>query len=151
MADIGIATREDAAAILALQKLAYQTEARLYDDWTLPPLLQTLESLRDEIQHQRVLKATEHGALIGSVRAGVRDGICHIGTLFVHPDRRGRGLGTALLAAIERQFAHIGQFELFTGSRSEGNIGLDVRCGYTVTATRQLSDAVTLVFLRKTR
>ena len=31
-------------AILELQKLAYQSEARLYEDWTLPPLTQTLGS-----------------------------------------------------------------------------------------------------------
>ena len=31
----------DAAAILELQKRAYQQEAALYDDWTIPPLTQT--------------------------------------------------------------------------------------------------------------
>ena len=36
------------AAILALQKLAYESEARLYDDWKLPPLTQTLDSLQAE-------------------------------------------------------------------------------------------------------
>ena len=41
---------QDARAILGLQKLAYQSEARLYNDWSLPPLAQTLESLLDLYQ-----------------------------------------------------------------------------------------------------
>jgi hypothetical protein len=32
---------EDAGEILRLQKLAYQSEARIYNDYTIPPLLQT--------------------------------------------------------------------------------------------------------------
>ena len=39
------ATLDDAQKILALQHLAYQTEAALYDDDTLPPLLDTLDDL----------------------------------------------------------------------------------------------------------
>lgn len=42
---ITAASPADAAAILALQKLAYQSEARLYNDFSIPPLLQTLEEL----------------------------------------------------------------------------------------------------------
>ena len=33
----------DLEEILALQKLAYQSEAELYDDYTIPPLTQSLE------------------------------------------------------------------------------------------------------------
>lgn len=40
------ATFEDAVEILDLQKLAYQSETQIYDDWTIPPLLQTIEKNR---------------------------------------------------------------------------------------------------------
>ena len=33
---------EDAAEILALQKLAYRSEAEIYNDFSIQPLLQTL-------------------------------------------------------------------------------------------------------------
>ena len=39
---------DDAAEILALQKLAYASEAALYGDETLPPLMQSLEQLQAE-------------------------------------------------------------------------------------------------------
>jgi len=46
------ANLEDAAEILALQKLAYLSEARIYDDFTIPPLLQTLEETVAEFDTQ---------------------------------------------------------------------------------------------------
>ena len=59
------AAPEDAAHILGLQRLAYQSEARLYDDWNLPPLVQTLESLQAEFANSVILKALDRGQLAG--------------------------------------------------------------------------------------
>lgn len=66
---IAVAAAADAAAILALQKLAYQSEAQLYNDFSISPLLQNLEELRREFFHKAVLKATLGQRIIGSVRA----------------------------------------------------------------------------------
>jgi len=68
------ATVDDAPEILALQKHAYQSEARLYDDWNLPPFTQKLDALRAEFAASRVLKALEGHTLVGSVRAREVDG-----------------------------------------------------------------------------
>ena len=43
--EITRASAADANEILSLQKLAYRSEAEIYDDWTLPPLHQTLEEI----------------------------------------------------------------------------------------------------------
>lgn len=48
------------------------------------------------------------------------------------PSLWGNALGSALLAAIERQFPAARRFELFTGSRSEGNIRRYLRHGYEI-------------------
>jgi ribosomal protein S18 acetylase RimI-like enzyme len=142
---------DDAPAILELQKLAYQSEARLYDDWSLPPLTQTLESLRAELMSSTALTAEEGARLVGSVRARIDDGICRIGRLIVHPESQGRGLGTLLMGHIEREFGHSRKFELFTGSRSAGNIRLYERLGYERTREEVVSPAITLVFMEKSR
>ena len=55
---ISPASLTDAEAILALQKLAYESEARFYDDRSLPPLIQDIASLREEFGESLVLKAT---------------------------------------------------------------------------------------------
>jgi ribosomal protein S18 acetylase RimI-like enzyme len=140
---------EDADEILSLQKRAYESEAKLYNDWSIPPLTQSLDSLEAEILAGSVLKYCYGKIIIGSVRASLRDGICEIGRLIVAPEFQGQGIGSALLAAIEAKFPQAQSFELFTGSRSEGNIRLYQRHGYEIFATKVLSPAVTLVFMSK--
>jgi len=140
---------EDAEAILGLQKRAYESEAKLYNDWNIPPLTQSLDSLRAEILAGGVLKYSQGGAIVGSVRAVLQDGKCEIGRLIVAPEFQGQGIGSALLAAIEARFPQARSFELFTGSRSEGNIRLYRRHGYEIVTTRAFSPAVTFVFMSK--
>lgn len=114
----------DAKAILALQRRAYESEAKLYSDWNIPPLIQTVESLRVEIEATTVLKAVKDGGIVGSVRARQNDATCQIGRLIVEPDLQGQGIGSDLLREIENAHPTAERFELFTGSRSEGNIRL---------------------------
>lgn len=145
------ATRADAPDILELQKLAYRSEAELYDDRRFPPLVQTLDSLRAEFTDSVVLKAVADGVIIGSVRARRAGDAWHIGRLVVHPDYQGQGLGTRLLRAIERESGDLHKLELFTGHRSAGNIRLYERLGYVRSREQVLSPAVTLIFMEKNR
>jgi len=149
--EIARAQLDDAEAILELQKLAYQSEARLYDDLTLPPLVQTLDSLRAEYPGSVVLKASDGARIVGSVRAREAEGVCHVGRLVVALDLQGQGIGTMLMRAIEAGFPAATRFELFTGSRSEANIRLYERLGYQRSREQVLSPTLTLVFLEKRR
>jgi len=146
---ISPAELRDAPAILALQRLAYQSEANLYNDWSLPPLVQTLELLRDEFSHSIVLKAVTEKHIIGSVRARAVDGIGQIGRLIVHPDHQGQGLGSELLKRAEGALAEVSIFELFTGTKSEANIRLYQRHGYRISRTQELSPTVLITFMQK--
>ena len=139
----------DAETLLALQQRAYASEARLYDDWTIPPLTQDIASLRAEIGALTFLKACDHGVIVGSVRARVVDGCAQVGRLIVDPPRQRQGIGSALLHAIEAALPDAARFELFTGSRSVGNLRLYERHGYRVRETRKLSERVSVVYLDK--
>ena len=132
MTEISRAGIADAAEILELQKLAFQSQAILYDYWSMPPLTQTLEEIMEEFSRLRFLKATESGRIIGAVRASLDDGTCHIGRLIVHPEFQNRGIGTLLMQAIEAEFPDAQRYELFTGSKSERNIHLYERLGYSI-------------------
>ncbi len=144
------ATAADAPAILALQQAAYQSEAELYQDWSIPPLTQGLSELQQEIATITVLKASQGSRLVGSVRAVLQeDGSVAIGRLIVDPALQGQGIGSCLMAAIEAAFPTTSRFELFTGSLSQRNISLYERLGYAVYARKQLSPQVELVFLEK--
>jgi hypothetical protein len=88
---IGPAERREAEQVLALQVLCYQSEAALYDDWTIPPLTQTLPDLIHEYDTHRILVARLGDEVVGSVRGHLRDQTCHVGRLIVHPCLQRRG------------------------------------------------------------
>jgi ribosomal protein S18 acetylase RimI-like enzyme len=145
------ASAADLEEILALQRLAYQLEAELYQDWTIPPLVQTLSELKEEFQRSVMLKAILQARIIGSVRAVQVGNSCHIGRLIVHPEFQRRGYGTALLAAIEGEFPDLTTFCLFTGSKSTDNIRLYQNNGYIFEREEGLSPSIRLVHLVKQR
>ncbi len=143
------AAPQDAAAILQLQYAAYQSEAALYDDPSLPPLTQTLAQLLAEFDTHIILRATIAGRLVGSVRAQRVAGMGHIGRLIVEPDHQGQGIGRQLMGAIEAALAPVERYELFTGDRSTRNLALYQRLGYRPVRSLSLSPRVTLVYLEK--
>lgn len=143
------AGQNDLADILALQKLAYQSEAAIWNDYTIPPLIQTIEEITDEFARQHFLKSVLDGRIVGSVRAYQRDGTCYIGRLIVHPDVQNQGIGTRLMAAIEAEFPEVHRFELFTGQKSVRNLYLYQKLGYHIFKEESLNAMVMLVYLEK--
>jgi len=143
------AEAEDAAEILALQKVAYQTEAKLNDDWTIPPLTQTLPEIEAEFETKTFLKAMHKDKIIGSVRAVLDSDTCHIGRLMVFPEYQGKKIGTRMMEKIEAAFQNAERFELFTGTRSAHNIRLYKRLGYRECREMDISPKVRLVFMEK--
>ena len=148
--EIKPASVDESEIILALQRLAYQSEAAIYDDFTLPPLTETLEELKTQFGRKRLLKAVERGQMVGSVRGFLEGTTLHVERLIVHPDCRRRGIGTALLYRIETLFPTARRFELFTGHKSSGNLRLYQRLGYRAFSQQQVNEKVNLVFLEKT-
>jgi ribosomal protein S18 acetylase RimI-like enzyme len=148
---IELAQPQDAAEILALQKLAYQSEAAIYGEFSIPPLTQTLAQMCTDLADQTCLKATMDGRIVGSVRARLREGTCYVGRLIVHPGVQNQGIGTRLMVKIEDAFPSAARFELFTGHRSDRNIHLYRKLGYRPCRQEQVSDALTLVYLEKTQ
>jgi ribosomal protein S18 acetylase RimI-like enzyme len=143
------ATLPDAEEILSLQKLAYRNEAEIYNDFSIPPLLQTLEEVRKDFENQVFLKTARDGKIVGSVRAFLREETCYIGRLIVHPDFQNQGIGKELMNGIEETFKEARRFELFTGHRSEKNLHLYEKLGYRVFKTVKANERLTIVFLEK--
>lgn len=57
---------------------------------------------------QALILAEQDGELVGTVIAGFDGWRCHLYRLAVHPRRRRRGVGSALLAAAEERFVGLG-------------------------------------------
>jgi ribosomal protein S18 acetylase RimI-like enzyme len=140
----------DVGELLTLQRAAYLTEAQLYNDPMLPALTQTYDQLRDELARSIALKALVDHRIVGAVRAYARNRVLHIGRLIVAPDMQGRGVGTALLEALEKHAAGtVDRYTLFTGHLSTANIRLYQRLGYTEVRREALQAHVVLVHLDK--
>jgi GNAT superfamily N-acetyltransferase len=146
---IGRAEPDCAVELLALQRTCFREEAELYGEPDIAPLTQTLDGLVADIRVQTVLIARVGSRLVGSVRGRCEQGVCQIGRLVVHPDHRRKGLGTALMAAIEGAHPEVAAYELFTGERSERNLRLYHRLGYAPAGRQVVSPRLTLVLLRK--
>ena len=139
----------DAAEILALQKLAYISEAEAINDFTIAPLHQTREEIQIEFENQVFLKVVREGKIVASVRGYVQSGTCYIGKLIVHPLAQNQGIGTRLLQAIEERFADAQRFELFTGWKSMKNLYLYEKLGYERFKEVRVSEKLTLIYLQK--
>ncbi len=123
----------DAGEVLTLQRAAYVPEAQHYGDPALPPLVETLDEVREALRSPDVvaLGVREDGRLLGAVRLRVHDGVADLGRLAVVPDRQGEGIGSTLLRACEAAApAGVREIRLFTGSRSAPTIRLYERFGY---------------------
>ena len=139
----------DAEEILKLQKSAYKIEADRYNNYRIPPLIQTIDELKAQFNDHVILKAVADNQVIGTVRACERDNTCYIGRLAVHPDMQNKGIGTALMKAIEGQF-NSPRFELFTGSRSDKDIYLYKKSGYQIFRTEMDAfQKIELVYMEK--
>jgi len=54
----------DLEKILSLQKLAYSSEAEICNDYSIPPLVQTLDGIIEDFKNKLILKAISNGAVV---------------------------------------------------------------------------------------
>ncbi|MBM7088946.1 GNAT family N-acetyltransferase [Streptomyces sp. NPDC012461] len=151
---ISAATEQDAEQIFRLQYLCFQSEAALYGNYRIDPLVQTLESVRAEVAADCVYVARLGEEVVGSVRGTItEEGAAAIGKLCVHPRLQGHGIGARLLRAAEAALAEergARTFRLHTGHRSESNLRLYSKVGYQRVGTSQGADGVPMIVLEKT-
>jgi len=140
---------KDAEAVLAIQKQAFEAEARLIQNWDIPPMAETLESVLEQIRDAHVLKAVDGHRIAGSIRGILNGTVCGIHRLSVDQDFRGKGIGSALLLAIEQAHPDASAFELVTNGAMEENVRFYIWHGYHVQARVRHSESITLVHMAK--
>jgi ech hydrogenase subunit C len=139
----------DAEEILALQKIVYQHEAEIYDDWSLTPLKQTLEEMRGDFVLKVFVKAVVSGKIVGSVRALQEGDTVHLSRLIVHPYFWQRGIGTQLVSAAEAMFPVARRFQTFAGQKSRSTMELYQKLGYIPIRQEKVSEQRDRVYFAK--
>lgn len=127
---VEIASIDDASEILKVQKDAFLGQAKIYNNYQLPPLTQSLESIKEEFREKTFLKVSIDGQIIASVRFEKIDNSVTIDRIVVKPEYQNQGIGTKLLKEIETKVPSASSFQLFTGKKSARNIHLYEKMGY---------------------
>lgn len=144
------ANYKDLEAILALQKKCYVSEAELYDDYNIQPLTQTIQSIEEEYQNGTIfLVGRIDKRIVASVRGFTQGNTTYIGKLIVARDFQNRKIAQRLMNAIEQRLNECERFELFTGDKSNKNIYLYNKLGYSEYKRKLINDKLTLVFMHK--
>lgn len=145
------ATTDDVPAMLCVQKRAFESEARLYNVFDIPPLTETTAEVSLLFPLYTFFKAECEGRVVGAVRARVTDeNACYVGRLCVEPAYQHRGIASRLMDAVEARFQNVFWYTLITGGKSDHNIRFYNRRGYLVYDTRYVpEEKVTFVFMRK--
>ena len=114
---------------LALQKMAFVTEALRHNDYRITQLEERFAAFAQEFQVKTFLQVRLEGGIVGLVRGHVLEGTGFIERLAVHPAHRGRGIGAALTLALESALG-CARYALFTAASSANNIRLYESLGY---------------------
>jgi ribosomal protein S18 acetylase RimI-like enzyme len=146
---VRIASRDEAAALAAVIREAFISEAEVYGD--IPPMHEAAADIEETFDAGDVTLAAEaDGRLAGTVRGETMpDGEVAVRRLAVLPWARRRGIARALLVALEDAYPHVARMELFTGSLNGAALRLYESLGYVRTGTREIAPGVELVTLEK--
>jgi len=151
LVNIKKASIDDVEEILRLQKQSYLSEAELYNDYSIKPLTQTLDDIKQDFLKQIFLKAVidDNTTIVGSVKAYQQNDTVFIGRLAVDPEYQNKGIGAKLIISIEEIVESAKRFELFTGHKSIKNIYLYQKLGYREFKRIPINDSLTMVYLEK--
>lgn len=139
----------DAQVIHQIQMKAFAEEGRLSDSQNIAPLAESIDAIELQIQTLTVLTAFEGAQVIGSIRGSIEGDICNISRLSVDPSYQGRGVGAALLIAIENAHPNVTHFALQTNMVVPGNVLFYERRGYQVTQQSKFAKTVVLAYMLK--
>jgi ribosomal protein S18 acetylase RimI-like enzyme len=147
---IEAATEEDLDQILQLQKKAFHDQAVIYNDFTLPPLMQTIDDLKKEFTQKKFYKVEQEGKIIASVRCNVKENTLYVEKLIVDPQFQNKQIGTRIMIAIETIYAgSVDRYALFTGHKSLRNLHLYSKLGYREIRREMIKDDLTLIYMEK--
>jgi GNAT superfamily N-acetyltransferase len=141
---------DDAGEVLTVQRAAFVAEGRLYGNFDIPPLVESLEQVGHELGTTVMTGAFDGARLVGSIRVTKDGDLGWISRISVAPDQQGRGIGAGLIAAAEEDLPPgIRRLQLSAGAKSAANIVMYERRGYEVFSRASDPAGVEMVLMGK--
>ncbi len=136
-----------AGHIHALAQKAYSLEAKLIGCAHFPPLSESVENFRRSMD--TFLVFWRSGKIVGAVSfAKAADG--HLITrLVVAPEHLRKGIGTALIKALERRLPAAGLLRVSTAEKNAPGIAFYYRIGFKKTGASISKEGIALIHLTK--
>ena len=146
-----VSDTNDLSIILDIQKEAFSEEAIRYDDFSMPPMLQTLDQIIEEYNEGTIFfKYIQDDKLVGSVRGKLVNDVCFVGRLVVLPTYQGQGVAKNLMKELELFFHNrCSSFEIFTGEKSIRPLNLYTKLGYLKTKEIPSNDYFIIVMRKE--
>jgi len=139
----------DLERLIEIQKEAFAFQARKYDAWDIPPMVEKANDINLDDPGLTVLVAEADGVLLGSIRL-LKDGTeAEIKRLSVSKGFQNNGIGSKLMKSIEENAEDIKRLWLFTGGQSYKNINLYRKMGYDSYKEEPFKDEFTLIYMEK--
>ena len=128
MLHIRVANEQDFSSILQIQRQAFAQYEGTYktSGWTT----ETIEDLQRDAREKKILVAEWDGTMAGSVRFWTVGGVCVIRLLSVSPSLQGRGIGKALIQAVEARVTDAHKLYVCTMLRTTRNVTMFLSLGY---------------------
>ena len=128
---IAVATEADAGELFTVQRAAFVDEAREFGTPFIPPLNETLDELRAAFGAVTFCKAMDGTRVIGGGRLRINQHVGWIERLAIAPDCQGRGVGSAIMHALEAGApASVTRFDLHTAAARTLNLAFYRRHGF---------------------
>ena len=143
------ATSEDIIKLLEIQKIAFTVQAKLYDAYDIPPMIETAEEINLSSTDLIVLVALIDGEIAGSIRVVFKGNDAEIKRLSVAEKFQKKGIGTKLLKEAEMYCENLRRIWLFTGGQSKSNIDLYKKLGFVPFKEEHWKDNFTLIYMEK--
>jgi predicted N-acetyltransferase YhbS len=128
MLQVRAATESDFPHILTIQRDAFAEYEGTYktSGWTT----ETMEDLQRDAREKTILVAEWDGTMAGSVRFWTVGGVGVIRLLSVNPSHQRRGIGKALIQAVEARVTNAHKLYICTMLRTTRNVTMFLNLGY---------------------
>jgi GNAT superfamily N-acetyltransferase len=147
IAPIPMSSNQTILELLQLQLASYTVEAKLIGFNDIPPLRDSIETIRRA--EETFIGWYENNSLLGAISYSVNGKVVTICRMMVHPDHFRKGIASGLLQHVLVTQQTANKFIVSTGTLNAPAVALYERFGFHATRTRTLQHNLSLTEFEK--